>query len=31
MAHTYYAQSLTPFVISQTGDYNQVIKNAYDK
>lgn len=31
MAHTYYAQSLTPLVISQTGDYNQVIKNAYDK
>lgn len=31
MAHTYYAQSLTPFVVSQTGDYNQVIKNAYDK
>lgn len=31
MVHTYYAQSLTPLVISQVGDYNQVIKNAYDK
>jgi Zeta toxin len=31
MAHTYYAQSLTPLVISQTGDYDQVIKNAYNK
>lgn len=31
MVHTYYAQSLTPFVIAQTGDYNQVIKHAYDK
>lgn len=31
MAHTYYAQSLNPLVISQTQDYNQVIKNAYDK
>lgn len=31
MVHTYYAQSLNPLVISQTKDYDQVIKNAYDK
>ena len=31
MAHTYYAQSLNPLVISQVGDYNQVIKQGYEK
>jgi hypothetical protein len=31
MVHTYYAQSLNPLVISQTKDYDQVIKKAYDK
>lgn len=31
MVHTYYAQSLTPLAVSRTEDYNQVIKNAYDK
>ena len=31
MAHTYYAQSLNPLVISQANDYDQVIKSAYDK
>lgn len=31
MVHTYYAQSLTPLVISSMGNYDQVIKNAYDK
>lgn len=31
MAHTYYAQSLSPLVIAETGDYDKVIKNAYDK
>ncbi|MDE3045925.1 MAG: zeta toxin family protein [Verrucomicrobiota bacterium] len=31
MVHTYYAQSLSPLVISQTKDYKEVIKNAYDK
>ena len=31
MVHTYYAQSLSPLVISQAKDYNEVIKNAYDK
>ena len=31
MVHTYYAQSLSPLVISQAKDYNDVIKNAYDK
>jgi len=31
MAHTYYAQSLTPLAISQANDYDQVIKNAYEK
>jgi hypothetical protein len=31
MAHTYYAQSLNFLVISQTQNYDQVIKNAYEK
>jgi hypothetical protein len=31
MVHTYYAQSLNPLVISETGNYDQVIKNAYEK
>jgi len=31
MVHTYYAQSLTPLVIAQTGSYDQVIRNAYAK
>ncbi len=31
MVHTYYDQSLTPLAISKTKDYDQVIKNAYDK
>jgi hypothetical protein len=31
MAHTYYAKSLSPLVISQSGDYAAVIKNAYEK
>ena len=31
MVHTYYAQSLSSLVISQAKDYNEVIKNAYDK
>lgn len=31
MSHTYYAQSLTPLLISQIGDYNEVIKSAYNK
>ena len=31
MAHTYYAQSLNPLVISQAKDYDQVIKSAYNK
>lgn len=31
MVHTYYAQSLSPLVISQAKDYNEVVKNAYDK
>lgn len=31
MAHTYYARSLSPLVIAETQDYDQVIKNAYDK
>ncbi len=31
MAHTYYAQSLSPLAISQKSDYNEVIKSAYTK
>lgn len=31
MVHTYYAQSLTPFVVSQADNYSQVIENAYNK
>jgi hypothetical protein len=31
MTHTYYAQSLTPLAIAQANDYDQVIKNAYQK
>lgn len=31
MVHTYHAQSLTHLVISETPDYYQVIKNAYEK
>lgn len=31
MVHTYYAQSLNSLVISQTSDYSQALKNAYDK
>ncbi len=31
MGHTYYAQSLPPFVIGQSDDYMQVIRNAYNK
>lgn len=31
MAHTYYAQSLTPFLISQTENFEDVLKNAYEK
>jgi len=31
MVHTYYAQSLSPLVISRTQNYDQTIKNAYDK
>jgi hypothetical protein len=31
MVHTYYAQSLNSLVISQTQDYDLVIKNAYNK
>lgn len=31
MVHTYYAQSLSPLVISETGSYDAVIKNAYNK
>lgn len=31
MVHTYYAQSLNPLTISQTQDYDQVIKNAYNR
>ena len=31
MAHTYYAQSLNSLAISQTTDYDQVIKNGYNK
>ena len=30
MVHTYYAQSLSPFKISLTNDYADVIKNAYE-
>lgn len=31
MVHTYYATSLTPLVISQSKNYDQVIENAYNK
>lgn len=31
MAHTYYAESLTPLAISQAQNYDQLIKNAYEK
>lgn len=31
MVHTYYAQSLSPLVISRVQNYDQLIKNAYDK
>lgn len=31
MVHTYYAKGLNSLVIAQTGDYSQVIKNAYEK
>lgn len=31
MAHTYYAQSLSPLTIALTNDYDQVIQNAYNK
>lgn len=31
MGHTYYARSLSPFVIAQSDDYMQVIRNAYNK
>lgn len=31
MVHTYYAQSLNPLIISQTNNYDEVIKNAYNK
>jgi hypothetical protein len=31
MAHTYYAQSLSPLVIASTNSYDQVIQNAYKK
>lgn len=31
MVHTYYAQSLNPLLISQVKDYDDVIRNAYDK
>ncbi|MBA3956778.1 MAG: hypothetical protein H0X51_00065 [Parachlamydiaceae bacterium] len=31
MVHTYYARSLSPLVISSTGNYDKVIKNAYEK
>lgn len=31
MVHTYYARSLTPLLISQSEDYDQVIKNGYKK
>jgi hypothetical protein len=31
MVHTYYARSLTPFVVSTSNSYDQVIQNAYDK
>lgn len=31
MVHTYYAQSLNPLMISQSKDYDEVIKNAYGK
>lgn len=31
MVHTYYAMSLSPFVIAATNSYDQVIQNAYRK
>jgi hypothetical protein len=31
MVHTYYAQSLNSLIISETENYDQVIKNAYEK
>ncbi len=31
MVHTYYARSLNPLVISTAENYDQVIRNAYDK
>lgn len=31
MVHTYYARSLSPLAISATDNYDQVIKNAYEK
>lgn len=31
MAHTYYAKSLSPLMIATTNNYDQVIKNAYEK
>lgn len=31
MVHTYYARSLNSLVIAEVGDYDQVIKNAYEK
>lgn len=31
MVHTYYARSLSPLISSTTNNYDQVIKNAYEK
>lgn len=31
MVHTYYAQSLTPLIISESSSYDQAIQKAYDK
>lgn len=31
MVHTYISRSLNPYMIAETGDYNLVIKNGYDK
>ncbi|MCH9626014.1 MAG: hypothetical protein S4CHLAM123_12030 [Chlamydiales bacterium] len=31
MVHTYYARSLNPLMIADTGVYDEVIRNAYDK
>ena len=31
MVHTYISRSLSPYVVAETGDYNLVVKNGYEK